>query len=78
MKKRNLYVKVVEWSEQDQCLIGRVPGVALRGVHGRNEKKVFEKLCELLDEWIKIFEEGGASLPPPLQASFSIRVLSLA
>ena len=50
MKKRNQYLKVVEWSEEDQCFIGRVPGLALGGVHGKNEGKVYERLGTLVDE----------------------------
>jgi len=64
MKKRNQYLKVVEWSEEDQCFIGRVPGLALGGVHGRNEKKVYEKLCDLVDEWIEIYSADNSPLPP--------------
>ena len=64
MKKRNRYLRVVEWSEEDQCFVGRVPGLALGGVHGKNEKKVYEKLCDLVDEWITIHEEDGVALPP--------------
>jgi len=64
MKKRNQYLKVVEWSEEDQCFIGRVPGLALGGVHGKNEAKVYEKLGTLVDEWIAIHEADGAPLPP--------------
>ena len=63
MKKSNQYLKVVEWSEEDQCFIGRVPGLALGGVHGKNEAKVFEKLGTLVDEWIAIYETDGAPLP---------------
>ncbi len=55
MKKRNQYVKVVEWSEEDQCFIGRVPGLASGGVHGKNEAKAYEKLSDLVDEWLKIY-----------------------
>ncbi|MCH7981763.1 MAG: toxin-antitoxin system HicB family antitoxin [Proteobacteria bacterium] len=64
MKKRNQYLKVVEWSEEDQCFIGRVPGLALGGVHGKNEKRVYEKLCDLVDEWIEIYGEDNTPLPP--------------
>ncbi len=64
MKKRNQYLKVVEWSEEDQCFIGRVPGLALGGVHGKNEKKVYEKLCDLVDEWVEIYGEENSPLPP--------------
>ena len=64
MKKRNQYLRVVEWSEEDQVFIGRVPGLALGGVHGKNEAKVYEQLGGLIDEWIKIHEDDGAKLPP--------------
>lgn len=63
MKKRNRYLKVVEWSEEDRCFIGRVPGLTLGGVHGKNEKAVYEKLCDLVDEWVKIYEQDGQRLP---------------
>lgn len=64
MKSNRQYLKLVEWSEEDQCFIGRVPGLALGGVHGKNEKKVYENLCELVDEWIAIHGEDQAPLPP--------------
>ena len=63
MKKRDQYLKIVEWSEEDHCYIGRIPGLALGGVHGKNETKVYEKLSSLVDEWIKIHEEDNAPLP---------------
>ncbi len=63
MKKSNQYLKVVEWSEEDQCFIGRIPGLALGGVHGKNEAKVYEKLGTLVDEWIAIHEADDAPLP---------------
>lgn len=64
MKKRKQYLKVVEWSDEDQCFIGRVPGLALGGVHGKNEKKVYENLCNLVEEWIEIYGEDNTPLPP--------------
>ena len=64
MKKRDQYMKVVEWSEEDQCYVGRVPGLALGGVHGSDEAKVFAELGQVIDEWIRIYEEDGVPLPP--------------
>ncbi len=63
MKKRNKYLRVVEWSEEDQCFIGRVPGLALGGVHGKDEAKVYAKLGSIIDEWIEIHDTDGAPLP---------------
>ncbi len=63
MRKRDQYLRLVEWSEEDQCYIGRVPGLALGGVHGKNEAKVYENLSGLIDEWIEIYEQDGVPLP---------------
>ncbi len=72
-------MKVVEWSEQDNCYIGRIPGLALGGVHGKNEIKVYEKLGVLVDDWIKIHENEKIVLPPKTSGKkysgrFNIRV----
>ena len=64
MKKSDRYLKIVEWSEEDKCYVGRAPGLAFGGVHGKDEKKVYEELCDVVDEWIKIYEEEGTPLPP--------------
>lgn len=79
MKQSNRYLKIVEWSEEDQCFIGRLPGLTFGGVHGDDEKLVYEELCEVVDEWIKIFEEDGLPLPPPIagkqySGKFNLRV----
>ena len=63
MKHSDRYMKIVEWSEEDQCYVGRCPELMLGGVHGKNEKKVFAKLCAVIDEWIAIAEEDGERLP---------------
>ena len=65
MKKSDLYLKIVEWSDEDRCYIGRVPGLAYGGVHGQDERAVYEELCEVVDELIEIIEEDGTPLPPP-------------
>jgi predicted HicB family RNase H-like nuclease len=79
VKSSRQYLKLVEWSEEDQCFIGRVPGLALGGVHGKSEKKVYENLCDLVYEWIAIHGEDKAPLPPPTagrtySGKFNLRV----
>jgi predicted HicB family RNase H-like nuclease len=64
MNDINAYLKLVEWSEEDQCFIGRVPGLSLGGIHGSNEVQVFEDLCKLVEEWITIHHQDKAPLPP--------------
>lgn len=49
-KKSDRYLKIVEWSDEDNCYIGRVPGLMLGGVHGDDEAKVYKKLCQVVEE----------------------------
>ena len=65
MKPSDQYLKLVEWSEEDQCYIGVCPGLMLGGVHGSDEGKVYEELCRAVDEWIDLYEEDNEPLPAP-------------
>jgi predicted HicB family RNase H-like nuclease len=62
-KKSDRYLKIVEWSEKDGCYVGRAPGLMLGGVHGDDEAKVYRKLCQVVEEWIEIYEQDGGPLP---------------
>jgi predicted RNase H-like HicB family nuclease len=64
MKRTDRYIKLVEWSEEDQCYIGTCPGLMLRGVHGDDEISVYRDLCRAVEEWISIYEADGDPLPP--------------
>ncbi len=64
MKDSARYAKIVEWSDEDQCYIGRIPGLIYGGCHGPDELKVFEELCEIAEEVIASFHEDGDPLPP--------------
>jgi predicted HicB family RNase H-like nuclease len=65
MKASDQYLKIVEWSEEDQCYVGTCPGLMLGGIHGQDETAVYEELCEAVEEWIQIQEEDGDPLPDP-------------
>ena len=65
MMERDSYVKLVEWSDEDQCYVGTCPGLMLGGVHGSNEFDVYKRLCEAIDGWIDIARREGAPLPKP-------------
>ena len=65
MKESAKYVKIVEWSEEDQCYVGSAPGLIYGGCHGEDEKKVFEELCNIVDEAIALYRSEGKPLPPP-------------
>lgn len=64
MKKRSdAFLKIVEWSDEDQCYIGTCPGLMYGGVHGDSEVEVYNELCEVVEEWIVQSEEDGMPLP---------------
>ncbi len=65
MKDSAKYVKIVEWSEEDQCFVGSAPGLMYGGCHGSDEKKVFYELCELVEQTIELYRKEGKPLPPP-------------
>ena len=65
MKDSAKYVKIVEWSEEDQCYVGSAPGLIFGGCHGSDEKKVFDELCRIVDEAIELYRKDGKPLPTP-------------
>ena len=72
MKDSARYAKIVEWSDEDQCSVGRAPGLVYGGCHGDDERAVFDELCQIVDEIIETYREDGVPLP----AATSGRVLA--
>ena len=64
MKESAKYVKIVEWSEEDQCYVGSAPGLIYGGCHGEDEKAVFAQLCCVVEETIALYKVEGRTLPP--------------
>jgi predicted HicB family RNase H-like nuclease len=62
------YTKIVEWSDEDQCFVGRCPEIMLGGVHGGDEAKVYAELCQAVEEMIELIHADGHELPEPLAA----------
>ncbi len=54
MTQSTKYIKIVEWSEEDQCFIGCCPGVIGPCCHGYDEVEVYRELCQIVDEWLAI------------------------
>ncbi len=65
MKESARYVKIVEWSDEDQCFVGSCPGLIYGGCHGDDEKQVFEELCSIVEEAIELYKRDNRPLPPP-------------
>jgi predicted RNase H-like HicB family nuclease len=59
------YVKIVEWSDEDQCYVGSAPGLLYGGCHGDDELAVFEELSQIVEETIELYVKEGRPLPPP-------------
>ena len=64
MKESARYVKIVEWSDEDQCYVGSCPGLFLGGCHGDDERAVFEELCMIVEETVGLYHVDGTPLPP--------------
>jgi len=62
------YAKFVEWSDEDQCFIGRCPEIMAGGVHGSDEARVYSELCQAVEEMIELIHAYGHKLPEPLAA----------
>lgn len=60
------YIKIVEWSDEDQCFIGYCPGIIGPCCHGDDEVRVYRELCEVVDEWLDIARRENKTLPPPM------------
>ncbi len=61
--KSDRYLKIVEWSKKDRCYVGTAPGLILGGIHGKNEKEVFNELCQAVHEAVALLEEENRPLP---------------
>ncbi|MDE0482786.1 MAG: hypothetical protein OXI67_09430 [Candidatus Poribacteria bacterium] len=66
MSERVQYIKIVKWSDEDQCYIGYCPGVVGPCCHGDDEVEVYRELCEIVDEWIEIARQENEVLPSPI------------
>lgn len=63
MKNSDRYLKIVEWSEEDRCYVGTCPGLIYGGVHGDDEAKVYEELCQAVAEAVELYEADKKPLP---------------
>lgn len=76
MKRSDKYLKIVRWSDEDQCYIGRCPELFIGGCHGDNQVEVYEELCEIVEWHIENELKMGKNLPKPKEYSgkFNLRI----
>jgi len=56
------YVKIIEWSDVDNCFIGSCPELFYGGCHGRDERQVFDELCQIIPPGIFGFNKTNKGL----------------
>lgn len=79
MKASDRYLKLVYWSDEDKCYVGRSPGLFYGGVHGDDEAKVFKQLVVAIEDVVETCEKEGMKPPPPTanktySGKFNLRV----
>jgi len=65
VKTSDRYLKTVEWSEEDGAYVGSAPGLVEACCHGDDEATVYKELCQIVEEWIRIYDDEGRPLPKP-------------
>jgi predicted RNase H-like HicB family nuclease len=73
MKDSARYIRIVEWSEEDQCYIGSSPGLFYGGCHGDDEHAVYKELCRVIEETVADIRASGRPLPAPTAGRDLIR-----
>lgn len=53
------YVKIVEWSDEEEAFVGRCPGVIGPCCHGPDEVEVYRELCGIVEEWLELAGRVG-------------------
>lgn len=58
------YLKIVEWSDEDRCFVGRAPGLFFGGCHGLDERRVYAEICDLVKAHVAELLGNKEPLPP--------------
>jgi predicted RNase H-like HicB family nuclease len=69
------YVKIVEWSDEDEAFVGQCPGIIGPCCHGEDEVEVYRTLCQIVEEWIAVAQQEGKPLPPPTAGKNYARII---
>ena len=73
------YLKIVLWSDEDKCFVGRCPGLFFGGCHGPDEAKVYKELCKLVEEHVAALLANKETMPAaragrPYSGNFVVRI----
>lgn len=64
MRTIDQYHKWIEWSQEDHTYLGKCPDL-ITGIHGNDPIKLYEELCDVLEEVILHFKSENRTLPVP-------------
>jgi predicted HicB family RNase H-like nuclease len=65
------YQKIVYWSDEDGCFVGKCPALFLGGVHGDDEAKVYAELLAVVAEHLDDLRKEGLPAPTGDAQEFS-------
>ncbi|MBX9742307.1 MAG: toxin-antitoxin system HicB family antitoxin [Chthoniobacterales bacterium] len=65
------YLKVIEWSDEDNCFIGSAPPLIGQCCDGKTETEVMKQLIVIVQEWIDLYHEDKRPLPHPKKQEYS-------
>ncbi len=77
MKESDRYVKIVEWSEEEQCYVGSSPGLMFGGCHDADQQQVVQELCGIVEEIVELYRQDGRALPPPTAGRDLVNALNV-
>lgn len=61
------YIKLVRWSDEDDCFVGSIPDLCGDCCHGETEAEVYAKLVLIAQELVTDYlDEGGPTKLPPV------------
>lgn len=66
MNPADRYAKLVEWSDEDGCFIGSCPQLFYGGCHGSDPRRVFDELCQIVEETVGLYKAQKKPLPKPM------------
>lgn len=78
MSEGDRYLKLVEWSDEDQCFVGSCPELFYGGCHGSDARTVFDELCVIVDEVAELYRRDGKPLPASLSGRELVNALQKA
>ena len=64
MKTGDQNHKWVEWCEEDRTCLGKCPDL-ISGIHGDDPIRLYEELCDVVEEVVSHFRAEGRALPVP-------------